>query len=99
MNVVQRELEQMSNMFLCIEPFGVEKAILIMSTLVTTNELMTYHCLELDVDCTTLTDLEKQTISSLYNIITRSKLLTSLITRSTLRPLGRHNNINFVNEH
>ena len=98
-NVLQRELEQVSNMFLCIEPFGVEKAILIMSTLVTTNELEIYHCLELNVDCTALTDLEKQTISSLYNIITRSTLLTSLITRSTLRPLGRHSNINFVNEH
>ena len=98
MDVLQRELEQVSSMFLCIEPLGVQKAIFIICTLVANNEIDLYHCLELDVDCTTFTESEKQTISSLYNIITRSTLQTSIVT-TFLRPVGRNSNINFVNEH
>ena len=70
-NVLRHELERVSNHFLCLDEsgMGIQKGILHIHRLIVEGEIEIYHCIELDVDCTTMNDEERQTIQLLYNII------------------------------
>ena len=100
-NVLRHELERVSNHFFCLDEsgMGIEKGILHIYRLITEGKL--YHCIELDVDCTTMNDEEKQTIQLLYNMMIprpyrwlrppyRSEIPLRMIVGS---------NINFVTRH
>ena len=70
-NVLRHELERVSNHFFCLDEsgMGIEKGILHIHQLILEGEIELYHCLELDVDRTTLNDEERQTVQLLFNIM------------------------------
>ena len=94
LHVLRRELEQVSTLFLCLDAsdMGIEKGILHIHRLIDEGDIDLFHCIELDVDCPSMCDDEKQTIQRLFNI---------MIPRPYrwLRPPRRNSNINFIPRH
>ena len=94
LHVLRRELEQVSTIFLCLDAsdMGIEKGILHIHRLIDEGDIDLFHCIELDVDCPSMCDDEKQTIQRLFNI---------MIPRPYrwLRPPRRNSNINFIPRH
>ena len=102
-NVLRHELERVSNHFFCLDEsgMGIEKGILHIHRLITEGDIQLYHCVELDVDCTTMCDEEKRDIVNLYNIlIPRPYRWLRPPFRSDI-PLRKiaGSNINFVTRH
>ena len=94
LHVLRRELEQVSTIFLCLDAsdMGIEKGILHIHRLIVEGDIDLFHCIELDVNCPSMCDDEKQTIQCLFNI---------MIPRPYrwLRPPRRNSNINFFARH
>ena len=70
-NVLRQELERVSNHFFCLDEsgIGIEKGILHIYRLISEGDIQLYHCIELDVDCPTMCDEEKQDKVNIYNIL------------------------------
>ena len=93
-DVLRHELERVSTHFFCLDEsgMGIEKGILCIHRLITEGDIDLFHCIELDVDCPSMCDDEKQSIQRLFNI---------MIPRPYrwLRPPRRNSNINFIPRH
>ena len=93
-NVLRHELERVSTHFFCLDEsdMGIEKGILCIHRLITEGDIDLFHCIELDVDCPSMCDDEKQTIQRLFNIMIPGPY-------RWLRPPRRNSNINFIPRH
>ena len=93
-DVLRHELERVSTHFFCLDEsgMGIEKGILYIHRLIVEGDIDLFHCIELDVDCPSMCDDEKQSIQRLFNI---------MIPRPYrwLRPPRRNSNINFLPRH